>query len=278
MFNTKKHKINHADFKKIVEILNTEYKLDISNYAYSITKNRIETFLTQYNIKNTNEILKFIEKNKSPEIIEKYLSIDTTELFRDFDVWKKLKTNFLNKFQNSKNIKIWIPNISSGEELFSTLITLHELKITNFEIKISSPFQKTEENITKNKISQKKLEISTQNYKNYNPNGNIEQYLTKNNGTSSTFKNEYIKNTKFEKINLTKHQTENQQNFDIIIFRNRLIYYNQNTQETILNTIYNSLKPKGLLLIGLKETLQKWTLSTRFNNPTKDLSFYIKKK
>ncbi len=57
----------------------------------------------------------------------------------------------------------------------------------------------------------------------------------------------------FKEHNLVKG--EGFGHFDIILCRNVLIYFNQELQNEVLNTLHENLKDDGLLAIGTKESL-----------------------
>ena len=71
------------------------------------------------------------------------LLINVTAFFRDSEVFEFLKNEFLEKIlaQKKKNcsIRIWIPACSTGEEVYSVAILLHEcmtLLQKNFQVQI----------------------------------------------------------------------------------------------------------------------------------------------
>ncbi|MEA3450674.1 MAG: CheR family methyltransferase, partial [Bacteroidota bacterium] len=66
--------------------------------------------------------------------------------------------------------------------------------------------------------------------------------------------------------------------FDIVLCRNRLIYYNQNGQKKALDSIYKSLKNKGYLFLGLKENFGDWKNKNRFSRFEKECNIFTKKK
>ena len=57
----------------------------------------------------------------------------------------------------------------------------------------------------------------------------------------------------FSTHNLVSDNAFNQ--FDLIICRNVLIYFNKSLQDNVLQMFYNSLTENGILAIGSKETL-----------------------
>jgi len=58
---------------------------------------------------------------------------------------------------------------------------------------------------------------------------------------------------KFKRINLKDSKWPLEGRFDVIFFRNALIYFNQDTQDVFLRKMASYLKPKGYLFLGNSE-------------------------
>ncbi|NJK94434.1 MAG: hypothetical protein HC905_05415 [Bacteroidales bacterium] len=63
------------------------------------------------------------------EQIVKEITVNTTELFRDPNIWQILKYNLLPKLKNQQSINIWHAGCSTGQEVYSMLMLLHELDL-----------------------------------------------------------------------------------------------------------------------------------------------------
>lgn len=276
MQNEIKYRLTLADFNSLVKFIKEKYNFDFSVYSFCISKRRIEQFFAQYNVDSFLVIKNFLSKEKFwLSFLENYL-VKTTELFRDAEVWQKLSTKYLSKLNKSTKLRIWLPDVVNDDELFSLLILLDEIQPVDFEITITSPFDFIAEKIEKYKIIVKKFEASKQNYNNYNPEGNIEKYF--NIGKiSHTFKKEYYKNVKFKKLSLISDEFFTGF-YDLVLFRNRLLYYNNSKQNEILDKIYTSLKTKGVLVLGIQEGFKNWQLKDKFSTNDKELKLFIKKK
>ncbi len=276
MQNEIKYNFSFSEYKQFVEFVKTTYNFDFSAYTFCITKRRIETFFAQYNVTNINEIITFIKKEKFWHLLLNYIQIKTTELFRDYEVWQRLKEKHIPKINYISVLNIWMPDVTKDDELFSLIILLNELKITNYRITVSSPFSFTEEKLDNYKISEKKHTTSKLNYSKYNPDGDFEKYFTFNSIAYFFNKNLYH-NIFFKQFALYKDEVNNKE-FDIILFRNKLLYYSNEQKTLILNKLYTSLKPKGILNIGIKETLNNWKLKDKFTTNDKELKIFIKKR
>jgi chemotaxis protein methyltransferase CheR len=66
-------------------------------------------------------------------------------------------------------------------------------------------------------------------------------------------KKEVARLVKFQRLNLMDENWAIEGLFDVIFFRNALIYFNRETQETFLRKMLRYLKPRGYLILGHSE-------------------------
>lgn len=75
---------------------------------------------------------------------------------------------------------------------------------------------------------------------------------------------------RFKHLNLTDRHTISQfRHFDIILCANVLIYFDDDTKQSVIANLYNSLRPGGYLFVGTSETLHGVTRAfqpTRLND------------
>lgn len=276
MLNEIKYKLNFSDYQDIVDFIKTTYNLDFSVYSFCIAKRRIEIFFSQYNVDNIKTILAFLSKEKFWISFLEYFLAKTTELFRDVEFWQKLYSKYIKKIDKGTTLNIWVPDITSDDELGTLIILLDELQITNYKITATTPFNFIIEKTEKYKISSKKFDISKQNFTKFNPDSALEKFFSMGK-LNCSFKTKYLKNVIFKKFSLITDEPLTGY-YDFILFRNRLLYYNSKTQDLILDKLYNSLKIKGLFTIGVKESLQNWQNIDKLTTNDKELNIYIKKK
>ena len=274
---SKKYILSRNDYNKVVEMIKNEHKFNLSQYAYSITKRRIQNFFALQNIENLDALLTALKKSTIWNELFNFLQIPTTEMFRDFEVWVTLKYKLFSKFLNKEQIKIWLPNVTSDDELLSLLILLSETGlIANTEVTITSEFEKADDLIRNYNIKEKKFLSSKHNYLAYQPKANFDKYFDIDLPNVS-LKKDLFRNVVFKKFSFTQN-FDLGENFDFILFRNKMLYYGPLLQKKALDIIYNSLKIKGYLAIGIKETLQNWSMQNKFSLIEKYTNIYQKKR
>jgi chemotaxis protein methyltransferase CheR len=253
-----RYELGIVDTRNIIKILDDVYSVDFKNYALTFFKRRVENFIKLYNFKDAEGFIQKIEKEKDFfELFMRDLCVETTEMFRDPSVWRLLREDILPKnVFNTPNFKIWLPEISSGEELFSLVIVLKKLKLLeNVQIIGSTISELHLERIKSGIFDPKKIETNDANYSRIFSEGQLTDYYTLKEDKA------YWDVSLIENVKLTKQNIifdDYPKGTKLILFRNQMIYYNQILQERFMKIMYNSLVPGGHLLIGNNERIEYW--------------------
>ncbi len=255
-----------------VEIKNLS-EFDFQDYAFSFKMRRIILFMANQKIPDIeNLIYRF---NQSVNFVSDFLRfffIPQTELFRDTELWNYLSVKIFPKLVLKKDVTIHIPYCIGGEEIYSLMFFLGLFKSTAVTILISHPLSENEGNIKNRTFNQTDLKKCAKNIELLNSVLNPEDIFI---GQTNQLKiNHYFRGKiKFVKEAVTKQHYVSE--FDLVLFRNRLIYYNEDLQNIVLQKISASIKKGGLLVLGEKETLGQ--LSGKFKKPVPNLSVYKKR-
>ena len=253
--------IKVASIKRLLNIVKQWHDVDFSDLSEVVARILVEDFMLENAI---NQIDDLIEKVQLSEYwydkLVDWLMVPDTEIFRDPAFWVYLRDEVFPKFNH--DIRIWFPAINSGEELFSLLIALNESDFThNYQIDINSLHGKKLEQIQHGFIQSRNMSHNTDNYHRFHGPGEIEQYFVLNKNKAFMHA-EYLKNVNFAENSFLKVRTDEQ--YNLVLFRNKLIYHNESWQNRALSYIHSAIKPDGLLALGIKETLENSSLRYKF--------------
>jgi len=240
------------EIKEINSAVLTKFGIDYSNHSIISYKNRLIDLIKTNNIKSYKELISKIENNKiSLDTFTSQLAIPFTEMFRDPAMWRELRDNILPKI-NGK-IRIFLPSCTSGEELISLLILLKEEGILeNSKITVSTCSKLSVETIKKAVFTEKQMDINRANYKRYKGKSELNTYATISN--AKYYFDELIKNINFiDSRILSGSQLPTGQ--DIVLYRNKLIYFNLKMQNEILNKLIDSVRVGGYFTVGIMENI-----------------------
>ena len=201
------------------------------------------------------------------EEIVKNIMVNTTELFRDPEVWKHLRDDVLPRFKNKDIINIWHPGCSTGQEVYTLMILLDD----------SGLFDKS--NIFASDLNSDALHVAREGRFKYGFNKNYLDNFDKSMNFSSgnnfrirniawtkyfsidetrdiiQMKEFLLKKPVYKKMDLVKDPNLFFVNFDLIICRNVIIYFNDQLQNRVFDLFYNNMIHKGCLLLGLHESI-----------------------
>lgn len=201
-------------------------------------------------------------------------SINVTEMFRDPDFFLKFRETVIPILRTYPTIRIWHAGCSTGEEVFSMAILLHEEGIYEkakiYATDISSDVLK----IAKSGIFPlENMKKYTNNYiASGGKNSFSDYYQVTNNAVK--FDPYLTKNVVFAQHNLVTDRSFNE--FQVILCRNVLIYFNKELQQKVHSLFYESLGMFGYLGLGDKETIRYTKMESCYETICKGQKIYKK--
>jgi len=272
-----KYELGIVDTRNIIKTLQEVYNYDFKNYALTFFKRRVEKIIANHNLKDADGFIHEIVNNKEFfEIFLQEICVENTEMFRDPSLWRVLKEEiFPNIIPGAINFKIWFPEVSSGEELYSTAIILKKLNLLdNVKFYASSISELDIEKTKLGLFNPKKVEVNDANFKRIFSENELSDFYTQETD-KAYWDTSLIENTKFIKQNIIFDDYP--KGIKLVLFRNQMIYYNQILEERFIKILYNALVPGGHLIIGNNEKVDYWNSDKDFTMIGKDESIYKKK-
>lgn len=241
----------------IYSLLSRRTGTDFAQYKSSTIFRRLDKRIASLGLKDLNEYLAYLEKNKD-EISELYntLLIGYTFFMRDEDAFKSLREKLDILFKNkadSESLRIWVPGCASGEEAYSIAIILHEYfyeRIQNRQIQIFATDidEHAIEKARKGVFESRTLVNLSEKL--------IDKYFIRTG-------NDYEISKQLRSLILfSRHDLAQNPPFlrlDLISCRNVLIYFNNDLQKHILPLFHHALKTEGILFLGKSETIGNHT-------------------
>ena len=268
--------LNKEEVQDFLNELSIVYGYDYTEYQIDSIMRRINVAMIKEGIRNFNLFKDMVLSN------EKFFynlfldfSINTTEFFRDPEVFALIKTKILPYLNSYNHIKIWCAGCSIGKEVYSLAIMLEEagmLSKTQIYATDINPY--VIEEAKNGMYSTTTLDKDISNYRNALGKKSFIQYFDINK-MYIKFKPELMKNILFFHHSLLSNGTLNE--FNLILCRNVFIYFNDNLQEKILKNFHNSLDNNGFLVLGKSEGIQRNKGEKYFCMYDKKLKVYNKK-
>ncbi|WP_425808051.1 CheR family methyltransferase [Desulfitobacterium sp. Sab5] len=230
------------------------YGFDFRNYTLPYLQRRVRHRLQTEQLPNISRLLeKALYDSNLMERFFKDLTINVTEMFRDPSFFLSLRLNVLPELKKMDRVRIWQAGCSTGEESFSLAILLEEEGILQKTKIYATDLSETSLNIAqKGSFPIAPMQQYTRNYLHAGGKQAFSQYY-KVSGDRVQFLPSLADHIIFAQHDLVTDQSFNE--FDLILCRNVLIYFNKLLQKKVHSLFYESLRPSGFLALGSKEGL-----------------------
>ncbi|WP_313502968.1 CheR family methyltransferase [Kaistella carnis] len=196
------------------------------------------------------------------------ITINVTEMFRDPEFYKTLRNEILPRLGTYPFIRIWIAGCSTGEEAYSVAILLKELDLLHKSLIYATDINSAVlETAAQSIVPLNKIKLYTENYIASGGTENFSEYYTANYSLGK-LKDELKTKIIFSTHNLVSDNSFNE--FQLILCRNVIIYFDRQLQAKVFKLFDNSLEKFGYLALGTKETLDFSTVSKNFERLNTD--------
>jgi chemotaxis protein methyltransferase CheR len=255
-----------VDQRLVDDLLQELYRqcgVDYRNYSRTFLSRRISAFVKKQNFNSVEEMVeRVLEHDEDLEQFIGSLSLPTTRMFRDPQVFRYLRESVIPMLSGTHLTKIWSAGCSTGEEAYSLAIILHEellgRKILTFATDLN---EKSLYKAKKGIYQVRRMRTYTLGYMASGGTRDFSNYYTADD-ENAIFNEDIRKNIVFAQHNLVTDSTFNE--FDLILCRNVLIYFNRELQERVVELLSKSLRPGGVLILGDKESLRSMSSQNDF--------------
>ncbi|MGV8982742.1 CheR family methyltransferase [Clostridium sp.] len=226
-----------------------EYKIDLAAYKSNQLHRRILSLMSRVGVNSVEEYIKLLKSDplQKQKFLD-FITINVTEFFRNPEIFQELSTKIKSELNYTSGLKIWSAACSVGAEPYSLAMIVDDLysranhKIVATDID-STILQKA-----------KNGEYVYSEIKNV-PKQFLDKYFTVKDDKYSI--NSGIKKiVEFKKHDLILDNYES--NFDLIVCRNVVIYFNGDVKDKIYKKFSESLKKGGLLFVGATESIYNY--------------------
>ncbi len=247
-------KIGASEVDELIMLINDYSGYDFSDYSMPSLQRRFQRYIDLNKISDFKQLLQDLTNDSAMvnNLIEE-VTVNVTEMFRDPSFFAAIRTELVPQLNKLPLIKIWHAGCSTGEEVYSMAILLKEHNLLDKSIIYATDINQSVLDVAKSgKYSIESFKENELNYRESEGTKKLSDYYIVLNG--EVLINEDLKSKViFSTHNLVSDNAFNQ--FDLIICRNVLIYFNKSLQDNVLQMFYNSLSENGILAIGSKETI-----------------------
>lgn len=268
--------IDLADIKKLTQAIKEKYDYDFSNYAITSFKRRILRILEIERLGSVDVLINRVlaDANYFHHIVCE-ITVNVTEMFRDPSFWRAVRENVIpNLLLNQDRLNIWHAGCSSGEEVFSMAVLLHEAGVLErSRIYATDIDRQILDRARLGRMPLKNMEVNEKNYIRFMGQRHLADYYRVQ-GQYAIINPELTQNVIWREHDLVQGAAFSK--FDMVLCRNVMIYFNQTLQNRVINLLHESLFQYGYMAIGSKESIIWCERANRFIAANQEERIYKK--
>jgi chemotaxis protein methyltransferase CheR len=183
------------------------------------------------------------------------LSINVTEMFRDPTFYRALRERVFPLLRTHPFIRVWNAGCSTGEEIYSLAIALHEEGLLErTRIYATDINDAALERAGAGSFPLERMQRYTENYLRAGGSESFSSYYSAD-GDSARFDPSLADGLVLAQHNLVTDGSFNE--FHLIVCRNVMIYFGSALQEEVLQLFGDSMTRFGILALGRKESIRR---------------------
>lgn len=261
--------ISEQDFQLLASFVQKNYGINLLQKK-SLIENRLYSTVLSMGYKSFTDYVQHIVSNRIPADIEVMLNRLTTNytyFMREsehFDFFRDTILPWLAQTRKDRIMSIWSAGCSSGEEPYTISMIIKEFlgaRASLWDTRVLAT------DISQNMLSHAARADYPEEALNNVPDAWKQRYFVPGEAPGRFAVAPAIRsNVIFKPFNLMD-PIRFRSKFDVIFCRNVMIYFDAPTRESLIRRFYDATNPKGYLLIGHSESLNKTASLYRYLKP-----------
>jgi chemotaxis protein methyltransferase CheR len=247
--------LERVEIELLLEGVFRQYGFDFRSYAYASIRRRLWKRVEAERLANLSELqARVLHDQDAMERLLLDLSVNVTAMFRDPLFYVAFRREVIPLLLTYPFIRIWHAGCSTGEEVYSTAILLHEEGLYDrARIYATDINDVVLQQARRGIFPLDRMQEYTENYIRAGGTRSFSEYYTaKYDG--ALFDHSLVRNVVFAQHNLVTDRSFAE--FNVIFCRNVLIYFDKDLQNRVHSLFYDSLVRFGVLCLGSKESLK----------------------
>jgi chemotaxis protein methyltransferase CheR len=238
----------------LMDEIHGRYGFDFRDYARTSLRRRAMNAVRAERLDDLAALRAQISRD--PEAMERVLlalTVNVTSMFRDPEVYVAFRREVVPLLRAYPFTRIWHAGCSSGEEVYSLAILLHEAGLYDrCRIYATDMNEAVLRRAREAVYPLDMLDAHAEDYRLAGGTGSLSDYHVRSYGLAIVH-TWLRRNIVFAHHNLVTDGSFNE--FHVIFCRNVMIYFNRRLQDRVHGLLFESLRRFGTLVLGLKESL-----------------------
>lgn len=255
--------LERVELDLLVQGLYRVHRVDLRSYAPASLQRRLRRWLVLQGLPSFSAALHPLLRDAAlVQTLLQQVTVGVTEMFRDPEVFGRLRSEVLPHLATSLAIKVWHAGCASGEEAFSMAILLREAGLeARSRIYGTDINEAALERARQGAYALESLRLATRNYQASGGQASFGDYYRVDQGLAlmdPSLKHAMV---------FANHNAVGDADFgemDLILCRNLLIYYDREAKAHCFTLLDRSLRVGGFLVLGAQETLELQSIAGRY--------------
>ena len=247
--------LQQLELSLLLEAIFRQSGLDFRQYALPSVKRRVMGRMTAEKCPTISDLL--ARALHDPACMERLLDslvIHVTEMFRDPTCFAALRLEVIPLLRTYPFVRLWVAGCATGEEAYSLAILLEEAGLYDrCRIYATDVSEKVLATAQAGIFPLARMRDNTENYLRAGGQEDFSTYYTASHD-HAILRPALRRNIFFTRHNLVTDSSFNE--FNVVLCRNVLIYFNRELQDRVHHLFYSSLTPLGILVLGRQETVR----------------------
>ena len=248
-------RVEDIELDLLLEGLYRVHGFDFRDYSRASIKRRVLELMRAEKLESVSAFQdKLLHDSACLERFLLGVSVHATAMFRDPSFYLTFRKRVVPLLRTYPTVQIWVAGCSTGEEVYSLAILLEEERLYNrCRIYATDISQAVLRRARDGIFPLAAMRDYTTNYHQAGGTHEFSDYYTAQ-YDSVIFSSTLRKNVVFSEHNLATDGSFNE--FQVILCRNVMIYFNRDLQARVHNLLYDSLSMFGVFGLGNKESLK----------------------
>lgn len=251
------------ELRMLVEAVYLKYNYDFRDYTGASQKRRVLVALREMDCETVSELqAKVLHQPEAFSQLLQYLTIPVSEMFRDPEYFAAIRSQVVPFLRTYPSLKIWVAGCSTGEEVYSLAILLHEEGLLERTMIYATDINPVSLDAARRGVFPlDRMRLFTENYQKSGGKRAFSDYYTAAYG-GALFERMLVENVTFADHSLATDSVFSETHF--VSCRNVMIYFNRRLQNRVLGLFHESLCHRGFLGLGSKESIDFSSYASRF--------------
>ncbi len=263
------------ELKLLVDAIYQRYHYDFRNYAVSSLRRRMQQAMQRYDCPRLSDLQHRLLHE--PELFTQamqFFTVQVSEMFRDPSYFLALRQHAVPVLKTYPSIKVWVAGCSTGEEVWSLAILLHEEGLLDRSIIYATDINPAALAAAESgTYGIDRIASFSRNYLQAGGQRSLsDYYVTGYDGAA--FDRSLRRNVVFADHSLATDTVFSE--VHLVSCRNVLIYFNRPLQDRAVGLFREALVHRGFLGLGSKESLQFGEHGNAFEITAREQRLYRK--